>query len=525
MADGAVLLADRYAPHGAGAMPTVLVRSPYGRRGVYGLLYGTVFAQQGLQVVIQSTRGTFGSGGEFEPFAERADGLDTIAWLGRQPWHSGKIGMAGASYLGLTQWAVAAAAGDALGAIAPAVSASRFHGATHGGGLALESMASWHAMVAAQEGPLAPLQMTAALTRLRGALGQLPLGRIDERFAGRPLPAFREALAHPDAGDPYWARRDYGTDIADVQAPALLVAGWHDLFTPWQLDDYVKLRRAGRTARLIVGPWTHVSEGMWAASARESIRWLRGHLIEGPPPRPGVRVFVTSAAPGAGWRGAVGEWRELRDWPPPDGEELTLFLHAGDRVSTEPPADSPPDGYRYDPAEPTPSHGGPVLLSRRPVVNNGPLERRADVLTYTTAKLERPLEAIGPVRVSLHVRSSREHFDVFARLCDVDRWGISRNVCDALAGVRPGEFEQAGDGSTRVAFDLWPTAHRFEAGHRLRLQVSSGAHPRYARNPGTGEPLATATRLVAADQELLHDPAHQSAVVLWTDWRSHQPTL
>src|SRR5206468_284602 len=130
MDDGVILLADRYVPRGAGPMPTVLVRTPYGRRNVFGVIYGRLYAERGLQVLVQSVRGTFGSGGEFGPFDERADGLNTIAWIQDQPWHEGKIGMAGMSYLGQVQWAVAADAGDALGAIAPSVAASQFHGAS-----------------------------------------------------------------------------------------------------------------------------------------------------------------------------------------------------------------------------------------------------------------------------------------------------------------------------------------------------------------------------------------------------------
>jgi putative CocE/NonD family hydrolase len=504
MDDGAVLLADRYAPRAAGPMPTVLVRSPYGRRGFYGVLYGSLFAQQGLQVVIQSTRGTFGSEGRFEPFVERADGLATLAWLQQQPWHAGKVGMAGASYLGLVQWAVAAAVGDALGAIAPTVSASQFHGAAHGGAPALESLATWHAMVAEQERPLAPLRMAAALRRLRRAYEHLPLAELDERFAGRAIPAFREALGNHDAASPYWAARDHGADVAHIQAPVLLVAGWHDIFTPWQLEDYLRLGSARRRARLVVGPWTHTSQGMWARSTRESIRWLRGHLVTGRPPRAGVRVYVSGAR----------EWRDFRDWPPPEASEHRLFLHPGGALSPDPPGDSEPDRYTFDPANPTPARGGPVLLSRRPVVDNAPLERRPDVLTYTTPALDHALEVVGPARVCIHVRSTLQYFDVFARLCDVDRWRVSRNVCDALARVDPEEFAWARDGSVAVEFALWPTAHRFERGHRIRLQVSSGAHPRYARNPGTGESHATASRLVPAHQEVFHDSRHPSVLVL-----------
>lgn len=103
MDDGVVLLADRYAPRGAGPLSTVLVRTPYGRRGVLGLIHGRLLAERGLQAAVQSVRGTFGSGGEFNPFDERIDGLASLAWLERQPRHTGLIGMAGASYLGLAQ--------------------------------------------------------------------------------------------------------------------------------------------------------------------------------------------------------------------------------------------------------------------------------------------------------------------------------------------------------------------------------------------------------------------------------------
>ncbi len=155
-----------------------------------------------------------------------------------------------------------------------------------------------------------------------------------------------------------------------------------------------------------------------------------------------------------------------------------------------------------------------MLLAQAPVADNRDLEARPDVLTYTTAPLQEDVVAMGPVSAEVHLRSSLEHTDVFVRLCDVLPSGPSRNVCDALVRLAPGEPAAGPDGARRVAVDLWPTAHRFRRGHRIRVQVSSGAHPRYARNPGTGEDPATATRLVAADQEVLHDGAHPSALTL-----------
>jgi hypothetical protein len=138
------------------------------------------------------------------------------------------------------------------------------------------------------------------------------------------------------------------------------------------------------------------------------------------------------------------------------------------------------------------------------------------VLTYTGPVLAEALEAIGDVFAELWVRADRPHFDIFARVCDVDAEGVSRNVCDALTSVAPQRHEQAPDGSWRVAFRLWPIGHRFAAGHRIRLQVSSGAHPRYARNPGTGDDPATATAasMRPVQIEILHGPAHPSALRL-----------
>ena len=113
-----------------------------------------------------------------------------------------------------------------------------------------------------------------------------------------------------------------------------------------------------------------------------------------------------------------------------------------------------------------------------------------------------------------YARADGPHFDVFARLCDVRPAGTSLNVCDVLARVEPGRFDAREDGVHRVELDLWPTARRFKAGHRIRLQVSSGAHPRYARNLGTGEDAATAERMRAVEVTVLHDAEHATAVTL-----------
>ncbi|MEP7123335.1 MAG: CocE/NonD family hydrolase [Byssovorax sp.] len=508
--DRVVLLTDRYAPRGGSKLPTILVRSPYGRTGPMGMLFGAPFAERGFQVLIQSCRGTFGSGGEMDPFAhERADGLATVAWLKEQPWYSGELAMIGPSYLGFVQWAIASEIGSDLKAMVPQVTASDFRGETYAGeSFTLDTALAWTYMMANQE--KAPLQLLASRLKTGRALDrafkQLPLSEADARATGATSRFYQQWLAHNAPGDAYWPSRGFRDTVARVTAPVHLIGGLYDIFLPWQLDDYTALRRAGRAPYLTLGPWVHMSPGLIRASARESLIWLQAHMLgdrralrEAP-----VRVYVTGAE----------AWRDFSDWPPPGAKDERWHLAAGGRLAKAPPSASPPDRYRYDPADPTPSVAGPSLNGQSGVKDNRALESRKDVLTFTSEALSRDLEVIGPVTVELHVRSTLPHTDFFARLCDVEPSGKSLNVCDALVRVSPGFPAPEADGSLKITLALWPAAHRFRRGHCLRLQVSSGAHPRFARNPGTGEPLARAIRLVAADQSVYHDPDHPSSVTL-----------
>jgi uncharacterized protein len=516
MDDGVVLLADRWVVEDAKdrPQPTVLVRSCYGRGGAYGLFHGRMLAERGLQVVMQSVRGTFGSGGEFNPLDERADGLATLRWLREQPWHEGPIGMTGESYLGLVQWAIAPEAGDDLAALAIQGSASQFHGQSFpGGSMALETSTQWLVMTATQErGCMAPLPMLVALFRLPSILSERSLRDLDRRTTGEEIAWFREAQAQPKREDAWWVERDFSAGVAKVEAPVQMVTGWNDAFAPWQLEDYAALRDAGRPPQLVIGPWSHVQEGLVAAGVREGHAWLRGHLLNdwSQLDSAAVRVYVTGEQDGGGWR-------ELERWPPHDDAARPLWLAGDGRLEWEEP-DAANDGgtrYRYDPTDPTPSVGGPIMITAKPIRDNRKLESRADVITFTTAPLVAAVEAIGPARVELWARASEPYFDLFARVCDVDESGASWNVCDALASVAPGRFEHSGTDSTwHVEFDLWPLAHRFAARHRIRVQVSSGAHPRYARNPGSGENPIEAESLVPVDVEILHGPGHRSCVVL-----------
>lgn len=506
--DGVALLTDHYAPD-LPAAPAVLVRTPYGRHGPMRLL-GRLLAGQGFHVVVQSCRGTFGSGGRFEPLRhERDDGLDTVDWLRRQPWYAGTFGMFGASYQGFVQWALASEAGDDLRAMVAVATASSTRDSTYAGeSFSLDTVLTWAELVEAQTVPwlARQLELKRGQPKLATALAHLPLREADRVATGATVPFFQEWLAHHTPDADYWRPRVFDRRIAAVRAEVAMVTGWHDIFLPAQLADYAALRRAGRRPQLTIGPWTHGSVGLFMAALREGVRWLRTYLADDP--------AASRAAPVRIHVGGGAGWRDLPDWPPP-AVATPWHLHPDGRLSSAPSVPSAPDRFRYDPADPTPSLGGPLLVAQRAgPVDNRLVEARPDVLTYTSGPLREAVEVIGPVAARVYLRSELPYLDVFLRLCDVDRRGRSWNVCDGLVRVAPGRFRQDADGVVAVDLPLWPAAHRFAAGHRLRLQVSGGAHPRYARNPGTGEPLGAAATLRAGEREILHDPQHPSAVTL-----------
>jgi hypothetical protein len=283
-------------------------------------------------------------------------------------------------------------------------------------------------------------------------------------------------------------------------------------------DDHVG-GRAATPAPSPVRAWFGVAGS--GVSTRRSGRGARA-------PRDGNNAGAAPAGAGASAPASrAAGWRDLADWPPP-GTGRGEWRLSGDRTLLGPGTPAGPAGpavtaFRYDPRDPTPSVGGISMGSNGSgAQRNDSLEARPDVVTFTGAPLGAVLEVAGPVSVRLRVRGSTPYFDVFARLCDVDPAGHSWNVCDGIRRLGESGAGQGGaaDGSgwVEITVPMSSAAHRFGAGHRVRLQLSGGAHPRFARNTGTGEPIATATAasLVAVDIDISHDPAGPGGLLLPT---------
>jgi len=497
MRDGVELVADHYEPTGdTEPVGTLLLRGPYGRGFPYSLLFGALYAARGYRVLIQSVRGTFGSGGVFQPMVhEAADGADTVAWLRQQPWFTGRFATIGISYLGFTQWALLQDPPPELAAAVITAGPHDFSASAWGtGSFTVNDFLGWSHLVAHQEDPgriRAGIRQLRAQKGVARAAGEVPLGAAGRALLGNRAPWWESWLEPPDNGDPFWESLRFGDALEQVGVPVLLLSGWQDLFLPQTLQQYRRLRDRGVDVALTMGPWNHTQLlfGGLRTMATETQEWLDTHLGGRPTQaRSGrVRFFVKGEG-----------WRELPDWPPTTTERALYLQPGGGLVETPPsPAVSSSASFRYDPADPTPTIGGRLLSPDGGYRDDTALAARRDVLSFTSDVLTDDLYVHGNPVAELAHSSDNPHVDVFVRISEVDPKGRSRNVSD---GYR--RLDGTPHGGNTVSLELDAIAHRFRAGSRIRVLVAGGSHPRYARNLGTGEATVTGSRLTPSTHEV-----------------------
>ena len=483
MRDGTELEAEHWTPTGTPA-GTVLVHSPYGWNALFSAVYGAPYAARGYHVVLSSARGTFGSGGDFDPMMNEVDDTaDVVEWLRNQPWFEGRFAMVGASYLGFTQWATLMKPPPELAAVVIQVGFHDLAGTLwEGGAIKLNDFLAWSEFVARQEEyglVRGILRLATVAKRIAPAFQVLPLGRGISQVLGNGAPWFSRWLEHTDLDDHFWSRVRLGAALDRVQVPVLLHTGWMDLFLDQTIEQYRRLSERGSEVALTVGPWTHGDiEGKAAPQLiPEALDWLDTHLGGAADTRRSapVKVFVTGA----------DQWRDFSQWPPP-AEPLTLHPHA-DGTLRESTTDSGTAAFTFDPAHPTPTVGGRLMTSAGGYRDDSALAARDDVLTFTGEPLLEPTEIIGRPVVTLDHTTDNPHADLFVRISEVDAKGKSHNVTDGFIRLT------AADPEHRITIELDPMAHRFAAGSRIRLVIAGGSFPRWDRNLGTGgNPLTSA---------------------------------
>lgn len=508
MRDGCVLRADIWLPDGEGPWPVLLQRTPYRKEDAFGTQYISAMdfraaLYRGYAIVIQDTRGRYSSEGVFDPFVdETEDGTDTIEWLRGQDFCNGQVVMFGASYVGATQVLAAAGQAEGLVAISPHLTTGRY-GDTwtyRGGAVELAFLLLW---IIESLGPTdlerrVAEMPTADAERARAFLAEL---QRDPHAAFARLPVLDDELLNLAPYAARWfdaenaaaaeADREHLDALTQSRLPALVSAGWNDLFLEGALELFTLLRRRpGDIAdRLLIGPWSHGNPSDWQGDTWHGYSASTGGLSDvqldffdaarlGEAPKtPRVRYF----------RSGSNSWHTAEDWPLPDTEQQRLFLAEGRLERDLGAVGNGHLSYRSDTLRPVTTVGGanfvPGLLLGR---NSGPkdqraLEERDDVLMFTSEPLSEDVEVTGLVDVSLWVSSTGVSADWTARLCEVDAHGKSIGLVDGIyrqttASAVPGE----------VVVRLGHISHLFRLGSRYRLQVASSNFPRFDRNPQTG---------------------------------------
>jgi len=526
--DGVKLVSDVYHPQRLRRAPTILVRIPYSKTLTNGLrskIVGRMWAERGYTAVIQSTRGRAPSTGAYYPLrGERQDGIETLAWIAKQPWFDGRIGMWGGSAFGYTEWTIADQADPGPSSLLIYLSSTSFYRMFYpGGAFALESALNWAVRSrGAQDEADWPSQ-----SRLQTAYSDWPVLEADQRAVRTKIEFFRDWMNHPE-NDSYWRQIDGENRAASIKAPVLLMAGWFDPFLPGQLSDFNLIEReappeiASRT-RLVIGPWAHAMTvqlpnapdlgNFRFATISPSIPWFDQTLAGANSYDSPVRIFVMG----------TNQWRNEREWPLARAQNRNLYLnsqgsanslHGNGALSFNAPTSSnPTDQYEYDPQKPVPTAGGAMISNDAGVFRQNTIEMRPDVLIYTAPPFDQDTEITGPIKLVLYVSTSARTTDFTGKLVDVFPDGAAYNITDGVLRQAYGFGTQV-PAVNEITIELWPTSYVLGKGHSLRLEVSSSNYPHFDRNPNTGRTISTETAPLRAHQTIYHDVKRPSHLVL-----------
>jgi uncharacterized protein len=529
MRDGIKLTADLYRDDALTKAPVILTRTPYDRTKQKGT--GEKWAKAGYIFIAQDCRGKFGSEGTFAPYNnEGQDGFDTLEWITRQPWCSGRVGMMGGSYVGAVQWQAAVEHPPGLAAIAPQATWSSFYRNLYlGGSVRLSLIAGWIAGNSPKPDGAKPNDFNEAFLRL-------PLGDVDTAI-GWDMPWLDAFLTHPKP-DGFWTRLDLTPRLPELQLPALHVVGYYDFFSRESVDNFMIMQKQARDAktrlqqRLILGPWDHGSVGKTKVAEVEfgadaavdtfalQLDWFDRHLKQDAAalskPFPPVRYF------------SMGDnvWHDAQTWPPEGFTSTSLYLHSEGKANTRkgngrltreaPTTDQPADTFRADPANPTPST--PQKAAIWGPVDQCATEDREDVLVYTSEAMTAPLTFAGNAVAKLHVSTDTPDADWAVKLIDVHPDGFAQNIARGILRGRyrhsllKPELMQPGQ-VYEITVDLGPVAATIAKGHQLRVDISGADFPLYDRNPNTAEGISGNKTAIATEQ-VHHKPGALSRIVL-----------
>jgi len=471
MRDGVELPTDIYfSDEKPETCPLVLIRTPSGKRAYYEAY--THLTDVGYVVAIQDARNFIDKSGKTFPWLADGwgllqDGYDTVEWLSNSHYCNGKVGTMGFSAMGMTQLLMAPAKPPGLKAQYIGFAASNmYHHAMYRGGALKKS-------------------------QVEGWLGSYAK---DPKVIGKALVENEDGL--------FWRCLNCTAQAHRVAVPALHYGGWYDVFSQGTLDAFVALQEQGdHGARgkqvLVMGPWTHhwprdvtlgefkiPENGVRPPVNISAKNWFDYHLKEQQDALekiPTVLYYVMGPLDGSSSRG--NEWKTTNHWPVPS-KPTPFYLAKGAELNLD-PKESGKLSYRYDPENPVPTVGGRNLFLKSCPMDQRVVERRNDVLVFTSAPMKEDMEVTGRLIAAIYVETDKKDTDVAVRLMDVYPDGRSILIADGIRSLSTVEGFQPGK-PVEVEVDLWSTSQLFAKGHRIRVSVTSSNYPQFEKNLNNG---------------------------------------
>ena len=536
MPDGVILRADVYRPAKPGTYPVVVLRTPYNKAQHADM--GPYFAKRGYAFVAQDVRGKYKSEGTFNAWAqERDDGVATLDWLVKQPWCNQKIGAWGPSYLGFTSLVLAPSGHPALKAVVNISGPGDVYRTLFpGGSLHLAAIMPWSLIMANGREQAAPSDLQRPIREL---LRLTPLSD-GNKAAGAKVPFWHDVVSHPRNAE-FWTDMGISKQYGDISVPILHITGWNDFICRHTLEVYNGIHTAspGTVQKIHVGPWHHDQagtnttqsgdedfgahaaldeEGFYQLSMRWFDHYLKG-IDNGAEHDAEAKYFVMGR----------NEWTESDQWPPKDVHLLDWYLatdgkgaRSTGRLTRESQSVDHQISFVYDPHDPVPTTGGANIhffRSNLGVKDQREVEKRRDVLVFTSPPLQEPIQIVGPIAVTLFAATDATDTDFTAKLVEVRSDGYARIIEDGIIRGRFRDSQLKAELMTpgvlyELSIDLGATAIEIKKGHQLRIEVSSSNFPKYSRNPNTGEDPMTASVFKSANQTIFTGGSHPSRVTL-----------
>jgi len=516
--DGVEVSADVYLPDSTDPVAIVLARTPYNKNDAFSASKAASYVEAGYGFVWVDVRGRGDSDGELAPYRQEGkDGYDVVEWIAEQSWCDENVITWGQSYLGAIQLLTAIEHPPHLRAMVVYVTPSDpFIDWPTGVHLPIEI--SWYRLIQRRL-----LQNTSA-TDWNRVYEHLPLITMDTA-AGFSSPRWQEDLHRGPSDTEYWEEMSFQHRLDTVDIPALHVTGWYDDVQPGGIRNFAILSEEApspetrASQRLVVGPWDHeltrdrnqrlgdIDFGPDSHFDLDSfeLAWL-DHYVRGVDNGADREARVQYFSMGA------NTWETSECWPPKN-QRLSLYLnhtaaantrHGGGKLDLTAPKTATHDQFRYDPNDPVPFLTGETSAQIGGPDDYREVEDRQDVLSYTSDVIEDELTVAGQITVTLTVSTDGPDTDFTAMLLDVHPDGYAQRLCDGIArlryrdGVETEKFVSPGEKVT-VTIDLWNTGQVFRKGHKIRLDISSSAFPKYDRSLNTSEPIATRTEMRVAE--------------------------